>query len=134
MDSLSIRYVKGVGEAREKKLAKLGIHTLRDLICYFPRKYEDRGNVKNISELRDGEVCSIIGTVSSPPTFHCSKNALNYSRVIFSDISGTLPVTLFNREITAKALAVGQKYRVYGKVTFGKWGVEMISPEARFTA
>ena len=128
MDNISIRYIKGVGEAREKKLAKLGIHTVRQLLCYFPRKYEDRGNVKNISELCDGEVCSVVGTVSSPPTFHRSRNFLNYSRIIIQDMSGTLTVTLFNREMTAKALAMGQKYRVYGKATEGKWGMEMISP------
>ncbi len=128
MDNRPIRYLKGVGEAREKKLAKLGIYTVKDLICYFPRRYEDRGNVKNIVELCDGEICSVVAVVSAPPTFHLSKNRLSYSRILFSDGTGTLVVTLFNQELTAKALAVGQKYRIFGKASLGKWGMELLSP------
>ena len=43
-----IRYLKGVGEVRAKSLAKLGIHTLGDLVAYFPRSYEDRTKVSPI--------------------------------------------------------------------------------------
>ena len=41
MEQTDIRYLKGVGEARAKTLNKLGIHTLHDLVSYFPRAYED---------------------------------------------------------------------------------------------
>ena len=37
-----VRFVRGVGEARAKSLAKLGITDLKSLISYFPRAYEDR--------------------------------------------------------------------------------------------
>ena len=40
--STSVRYIKGIGEQRAKSLEKLRIFTLRDLISYFPRDYEDR--------------------------------------------------------------------------------------------
>ena len=40
--STNVRYIKGIGETRAKALEKLGITTLRDLIGYFPRTYEDR--------------------------------------------------------------------------------------------
>ena len=54
----SIRYIKGVGEAREKLMEKLGIRTLRDLVGYFPRAYQDRTIIKSINELVIGEtVC-----------------------------------------------------------------------------
>ena len=128
MDNRPIRYIKGVGEAREKKLAKLGIYTEKDLLCYFPRRYENRGNVKSISELCDGDVCSIVAYLSSPPTFHVSKSKLSYSRVVFSDSTGTLLITLFNRELTAKSLVVGQRYRIFGKASMGMWGMEISSP------
>ena len=128
MDNRPIRYVKGVGETRGLKLEKLGIHTVGDLLRYFPRRYEDRGNVKNICDLAEGETCSIIAAVSTPPTFHTAKNNLKYQRVFFADSTGTLLVTLFNRELTAKALAVGQKYRIFGKVVYGRLGLEIQSP------
>ncbi len=128
MDNRPIRYLKGVGEAREKKLSKLGIHTVSDLLSCFPKRYENRGNVKKIIELCEGEVCSVVVSVASPPTFHRSRSGLNYSKIIFSDDTGTLAVTLFNRELTAKALAVGQKYRLFGKVSMGLWGAELSPP------
>ena len=50
-----IQFIKGVGPNRATLLNKLGIFNLKDLITYFPREHEDRGKVKNISELVDGE-------------------------------------------------------------------------------
>lgn len=128
MDSLSVKELKGVGEVRSKKLEKLGIFTVKDLLCYFPKRYENRGNVKNIVDLREGELCSVVAVLSFSPTFHVAKNGMRYSRMVFSDSTGTLRVTLFNREITAKALLVGQKYRLFGKVAFGSFGAELTSP------
>ena len=58
-----IRYIKGVGEARAKSLAKLGITDLRSLLSYFPRAYEDRRTYKKIADLIPGEnacVCAVI--------------------------------------------------------------------------
>ena len=44
--STDVRYIKGVGEQRAKALARLGVHTLGDLLNYFPRAYEDRTAVQ----------------------------------------------------------------------------------------
>ncbi|MCL2343994.1 MAG: hypothetical protein FWC62_08900, partial [Firmicutes bacterium] len=46
-----IRYIKGIGETRAKALAKLDIFTLRDLISYFPRDYEDRSVVLPLKDV-----------------------------------------------------------------------------------
>ena len=51
----NVQYVKGVGPNNVTLLQKLGIHTLEDLITFFPRNYEDRSKPKNINELIDGE-------------------------------------------------------------------------------
>ena len=50
-----IQYIKGVGPNRVNLLNKLGIYTLGDIITYFPREHEDRGQVKKITELINGE-------------------------------------------------------------------------------
>ena len=49
--STDVRYIKGIGEQRAKALNKLGICTLRDLIAWFPRKYDDRRQAKRIADL-----------------------------------------------------------------------------------
>ena len=46
-----VRYIKGIGEQRAKALGKLGIATLRDLISYFPRAYDDRSALRRIADL-----------------------------------------------------------------------------------
>ena len=46
-----IRYIKGIGEKRAEALGRLGIRTLGDLLCYFPRDYEDRTAVRPLAEL-----------------------------------------------------------------------------------
>ena len=45
-----VKYIKGVGPNRVKLLNKVGIFTLKDLITYYPRGYEDRSKPKNICE------------------------------------------------------------------------------------
>ena len=60
-----VKYVKGVGPNRVTLLNKLGIYTLKDLITYFPRDYEDRSKPKLINEVVDGEEALIKGYVVS---------------------------------------------------------------------
>ena len=51
----SVQFIKGIGPQKAKALEKLGILTLRDLIGYFPRRYEDRRETRRIAQLQDGE-------------------------------------------------------------------------------
>ena len=60
-----VKYVKGVGPNRVKLLNKLGIFTLKDLISYYPRTYEDRSKPKNIIECINGEEALIEGIACS---------------------------------------------------------------------
>ena len=62
-----VRYIKGVGESRAKYLSKLGIFTLRDLVAFFPRGYDDRSVIKDISSLIFGESVCVRGVVASEP-------------------------------------------------------------------
>ena len=63
--SQSVQFVKGVGPNRAELLHKLGIYTLEDIITYYPREYEDRGNLKKICELQIGEQSAFRATVVS---------------------------------------------------------------------
>ena len=51
----NVQYIKGVGPNRQLLLNKLGIETLKDLITYYPRAYEDRSQVKDLIDCEDGE-------------------------------------------------------------------------------
>ena len=65
-----VRYIKGVGETRAAALARLGIHTLRDLITFFPRGYEDRTLMRPIRELVPGENACVRAMLAADPTGH----------------------------------------------------------------
>ena len=58
-----VRYIKGIGEQRAKALGKLGIATLRDLISYFPRAYDDRSALRRIADLVPGETAGVAAMV-----------------------------------------------------------------------
>ncbi|MEM5819247.1 MAG: DNA helicase RecG, partial [Desulfitobacterium hafniense] len=60
--SRSLQFLKGVGPERAKLLAQIGLHTVKDLFFYFPRRYEDR-SLQSIGELKDGELASVAGKV-----------------------------------------------------------------------
>ena len=49
-----IRYLKGIGEKKALAFHKLGVFSLRDLLSYFPRRYEDRSVFKPIALAQNG--------------------------------------------------------------------------------
>ena len=85
--------LKGVGPARAKQLANLNIFTLGDLICHFPRGYEDRTKLVPIAELRaDTPACFRGVVMSTPRTAHIRKG-MDLTRVTVADYSGRINLT-----------------------------------------
>lgn len=81
-----IQYVKGVGEARAKVLNRLGIYTLEDLITYYPRNYEDRSQVKSLSDVLDGEEVMIKAkVVTGMQVTRARTKKMTICKVIVSD-------------------------------------------------
>lgn len=123
-----IQYVKGVGPARAKSLNKLGIYTLEDLITYYPRDYEDRSIIKNISEAKDGEKCTIKArAITSVATRMMGRNK-SIEKLIISDETGNCTVTWFNQPYISKQIKRGQTYRFFGKVSIKSGIKELNSP------
>ena len=123
-----IQYIKGVGPNRVKLLNKLNIYNLYDLITYFPREYEDRGKVKQISELINGEEALIsaypVGRVNE---IRIRKNLTLY-KLIVRDESGMAQLTWYNQAYLKNAFKQNIRYKFYGKISnkFGK--IEIASP------
>ena len=61
----ALTYIKGIGPARAAMLQSRGIETVEDLLHYFPFRYEDRSNLKPISQLAPGELATIVAEVRS---------------------------------------------------------------------
>ena len=111
-----IRYIKGIGETRAKALNKLGISTLRDLISYFPRTYEDRTLTRPIKELILGEYACVKAMIAAEPTAHRISGGRMLVKVRAVDDSGVLDVAFFNQDYRRSQLHTGETYIFYGKV------------------
>ncbi|MGI6040473.1 MAG: ATP-dependent DNA helicase RecG, partial [Eubacteriales bacterium] len=92
-----IRYIKGVGEKKAKLLNKLGLFTIGDLISYFPRAYQDRTEIKKISELELEAAVCIEATLTGTPRLNHIRRQLNILKFQVSDGTGILDVTYFNQ-------------------------------------
>ncbi|MBR6796298.1 MAG: ATP-dependent DNA helicase RecG [Clostridia bacterium] len=128
--STPIRFLRGVGEAKNACFAKLGLVTAGELIGFFPRSYEDRGNIKLVSECPEGENCALLLTVRSAPVLSRSmRSGISYIKFTAGDESGSVEVTFFNQPWLEKSIVVGRRFRFYGKLNYGSYCLEMSSPE-----
>ena len=122
-----VKYVKTVGPSRVKLLNKLKIYTLKDLIEYYPRDYEDRSKPKNLYECTDGEEVLI----EAMPTGRISemhKGRMTISRLIVKDQTGTCYITWFNQGYLRDKFQPGRMYRFFGKISIRGSRYEMNSP------
>ncbi|WP_298031460.1 ATP-dependent DNA helicase RecG [uncultured Dysosmobacter sp.] len=126
--STDVRYIKGIGEQRAKALGKLGIATLRDLISWFPRKYDDRTQVRRIADLVPGEYACVAAMIASPPTVSHIRKGMDLVKVRAVDESGVLDVTFFNQTWLKNQLAQGETYVFYGRAEGNLLRKTMASP------
>ena len=123
-----VTILKGVGEAKAKLFANLNIFTLGDLICHFPRGYEDRTKLVTISELSpDVPACFRATVMNNPRTAHIRKG-LDMTKVQLADTTGRLNVTFFNNRFAAGQLEYGREYIFYGAVSGDFVGYNMTNP------
>ncbi len=124
----SIRYVKGVGPAKEALFNNLGVYSVNDLIYYFPRDYEDRTKKKQIFELLDGERIAFDATVSGPVTIELVKSSMLITKATVVDLNGTVNLTWFNATYIKKTLKSGSTYTFFGQIKRTANRIEVINP------
>ena len=123
-----VTILKGVGPAKAKQFANLNIFTLEDLICHFPRFYDDRTRLVTIDKLQpDVPACFKAMVMSTPRTAHIRKG-LDVTKVQIGDHTGKLNVTFFNQKYTTDQLRYGESYIFYGAVSGDFIGYSMTSP------
>ena len=123
-----VRYIKGIGEQRAKALGKLGIATLGDLINWFPRRYEDRREIKPISQLIPGEPACVSAMIASEPKVSHIRKGMDLVKVRAVDDTGALDVTFFNQSWLKNQLRVGETYTFYGRAEGSLLRKSMASP------
>ena len=130
-DELSVKdrieAAAGIGKKRGQKFRELGIETVRDLLFHFPRRIEDRREVKQVSNLSSGDTCTVIGTVEG-----VSKLKPNYDvelvKAAINDGSGTVYPIWFNQPWVRNQLNQEEKIAVYGEVKKDYGEVQIENP------
>ena len=111
-----IRYIKGIGEAKGKAFARLGVRCVGDLLSDFPRAYEDRSKVLPIARLMEGESACVCAMITTEPELSRIRKGMELLRFRIADASGSMLVTYFNQAWMKNRLRRGDTYIFYGKV------------------
>jgi len=121
--------LQGVGPRHAETLAKLGLHTLGDLLYYYPRRYDDYSQLKPIKELFYGEQVTVIGTIQSVHTRPIRGGKASIVEIIISDGTGALRLSYFNQPWLANRFKQGDAISVSGKVDQYLGRLVMNSPD-----
>ena len=124
-----IQYVKGVGEKRAALFHKLDIFTVGDLLCHYPREYEDWSSACGIEEAPVGELCCIRAKAVTSPTERRIRRGLSLFQFAASDGKAAMQVTIFNNKYAAAKIKAGEEYLFFGKVDTRYFKREMSSPQ-----
>ena len=112
-----IKYIKGVGPARAEVMNRIGIYTLEDVLTYFPRGHEDRGAVKTISELVDGEDALISAYAVTRVSEIKVRTHLTLCKLTVRDETGSCQITWYNQKYLRNTIKQNTRYKFYGKVS-----------------
>lgn len=112
----SVQYLKGVGPKMAELLNKLGIYTIKDLLEYYPRTYEDRTKLTKIDSFIKDQNVLFLGTLVKPVTMVYAKKKKILSTVVTDETGAIAFLTWFNQVYIKDRLKEGNTYLFYGKV------------------
>lgn len=116
LSDASVKVLSGVGPARVKAYAKLGINTVSDLIYHFPRAYENRGDIKFLSECLPGNKATLEMVIGTVPKKTMIRRGMTLLKFTAFDESGTCEITFYNQNYLADKFPLGATFRFYGQV------------------
>ncbi len=126
--SSSIDEIKRITKPTLKELKRLGILTVKDLLFYFPFRYEDFSHMAKISQMKPGEMVSVKGKITSLNAVHgFGGRVMPRTEAIVSDDSGSIKVVWFNQTYLAKSLSTGDEIFLSGVATLFKT-LQLVNP------
>lgn len=128
MLSQSIDTLKGIGKSKMKTFSEHNIATLRDLILYLPKSYEDRRNPTAIRNINSEGSYFVVGRVLNKNfKSNWKKSILNFD--VIDSSGGMIHVTFFNAFYINNAIKEGKVYSFYGNIAYSLGWLQMIHPE-----
>lgn len=127
---IPITELYGVGKAKAAAYASLGVFTVGDLLYFFPRAYENRGNIVPLSLSRSDIKNAIVMTVATEPRISLIRRGMSLLKFRAFDESGSCEITYFNQNYLKDKFHIGETFRFWGKVERLGKKISMISPIA----
>lgn len=118
-----------LSEPQKKALKKLGLSTIEDLLYYFPIRYGNTSQMKNIQSLIKGDDATIFGKISGLKTSKAFIKKIPMSEAVVTDDTNKIKLVWFNQPYIAKMIFEGQLVRVEGKVTERRGELYMSNPK-----
>ncbi|MBQ7338621.1 MAG: ATP-dependent DNA helicase RecG [Clostridia bacterium] len=130
MIETSVGALYGVGPARVRAFAKLGVHTVEELLHHYPRAYEFRGDVKLLRDCGPEGKSAVILTVATAPRVHMIKRGMSLLkfRATEEGTGDVCEITYFNQNYLKDSFSPGCSYRFFGKIEKKGKGYAMSSP------
>lgn len=113
---------------QKSALEKLGLKTIRDLLFYFPSRYENFSERKNIASLAEGDKTTVFGEVLEASLGKTWKKRMAISEITLGDNTGIIKAVWFHQPYMAKMLNIGDKVALTGKISRNKSGLSMSNP------
>ncbi len=128
-----IQYVKGVGPHYAKVFQRRGINTIKELLEWFPRAYEDRRAARNIASLQINELVSLKAEIVSVRSIQIGKSYRKIYDVTVKDSSGLIHCKYFRMPFKGyfEKLTPGKIVRVVGKVVSYRGQVQFLHPDIK---
>lgn len=124
----SLSKVNGIGPVFAKRLAKLELFTVNDLLSYYPFRYEDFSKISKISEAKTDEKVTIRGEVWQIKNAY-TKFRKTLTQAIINDGSTSINLTWFNQPYLTQSIKSGDTLQVAGKISLSKGKPSLIAPD-----
>ena len=127
-NDMPISQIRRVGPALQKILKGMGIETCKDLIFYFPYRFNDFTRTLRIADLTIGETVSVNARIDMIANRRSRNRRMIVTEAFVSDESGSIKVVWFNQSFLIKNLQVGDEVVLSGKTSDTYYDLQMISP------
>lgn len=124
----SLQFLKGVGPARARSLARLGLETVGDLLAHYPRRYLDRSRTSPIGGTAAGQDVTVLGEVLTSGERR-TRSGGTLQTVSVGDDSGVVFCVWFNQRYVLKQFKAGQRVLVSGTIQFRSGQRQLAHPD-----
>lgn len=117
-----------------KALGKLELHTVTDLLYYFPVRYSNVGTITTLDHAEPDNEITVYGVITKIQLTKGWKSKIPMAKATFKDISNTtIPIVWMNQPYMAKMFSEGDQVKLTGKISLGKSGKSFMNPHIEKT-